>query len=144
MNADLCIGVHVDDMLAVGPCEVTKKLLGSTFEGHDNALAYGIGQTTRIFGSLTDAVFCRTTMGRVQNIVAHQNTASDSIMFTITLPINMLMKFGKTCQHVVLNTLKSGDEVICLKETCGPYEGRAEQHYHITVRWMSNQRGILR
>ena len=30
MNADLencCFGVHVDDVLAVGPCEVTKKLL---------------------------------------------------------------------------------------------------------------------
>ena len=24
---DICIGVHVDDMLAVGPCEVTKNLL---------------------------------------------------------------------------------------------------------------------
>ena len=64
--------------------------------------------------------------GEVQNIVAHQNTASDSMTHTITFLINMLMKFGKTCQHDVFNTLKSGDELVCLKEMCGTYEGSAE------------------
>ena len=43
-----------------------------------------------------------------------QKNASDSIMFTITFPIDMLMKFGIICQHIML---KFGDELICLKET---------------------------
>ena len=30
--------------------------------------------------------------------------------------------------------MKSGDKLISLKETCGPCERRAEQHYYITVR----------
>ena len=37
---DICIGVHVDDMLAVDPSELTKFFAG-TFERHDNALGYG-------------------------------------------------------------------------------------------------------
>ena len=53
--------------------------------------------------------------GEVQNIVAHQNTESDSITHTITFPINMLVKFGKTCQHDVFKTLKSGDETDLLE-----------------------------
>ena len=32
----------------------------------------------------------------------------------------------KTCPLVMLNTLKSGDELISMKETNGPCEGRAE------------------
>ena len=39
--------------------------------------------------------------GGVQNIVAHQNTASVSISFTITFPTTTNMKFGLTLQHVV-------------------------------------------
>ena len=38
---DICCGVHVDDMLAVGPSEWTKNLLQELFERHDNALVYG-------------------------------------------------------------------------------------------------------
>ena len=37
----------------------------------------------------------------LQNIVAHQNTASVSITFTVTFPIITRMKFGTTLQHVV-------------------------------------------
>ena len=54
-------------------------------------------------------------------------------MFTDTLPKNMRMKFVMTFTRCcVLNTSKSGDELICVK-LC---EGRAEQHYHIPVRAM--------
>ena len=38
---DICIGVHVDDMLAVGPSELTKNLLQELLERHDNELGYG-------------------------------------------------------------------------------------------------------
>ena len=37
----------------------------------------------------------------LQNIVAHQNTASVTMSFTITFPITTSMKFGMTLQHVV-------------------------------------------
>ena len=37
----------------------------------------------------------------VQNIVAHQDTASVYITFTVTFPIITRMKFGTTLQHVV-------------------------------------------
>ena len=37
----------------------------------------------------------------LQNIVAHQNTESVSISFTITFPIITRMKFGMTLRHVV-------------------------------------------
>ena len=33
---DICIGVHVDDMLAVGPSEVTKNFVAGTRERHGN------------------------------------------------------------------------------------------------------------
>ena len=38
---DICIGVYVDDMLAVGPSEVTKNLLQELAKRHGNALGYG-------------------------------------------------------------------------------------------------------
>ena len=39
---DICIGVHVDDMLAVGPSElIDKEFVAGTFERHDNTLGYG-------------------------------------------------------------------------------------------------------
>ena len=38
---DICIGVHVGDMLAVGPSDATKKGVGKTCQGHGNALRYG-------------------------------------------------------------------------------------------------------
>ena len=38
---DICIGVHVDDMLAVGPSELTKHFFAGNLERHDNALGYG-------------------------------------------------------------------------------------------------------
>ena len=54
----------------------------------------------------------------LQKIDAHQNTASDNNTFPITFPDNMRMKFDMTRQHVAkFNTLKSGDELINLKET---------------------------
>ena len=37
----------------------------------------------------------------LRNIVAHQNTASVSISFTVTFLMIMRMKFGTTLQHVV-------------------------------------------
>ena len=41
-EVDICIGVHVDDMLVVGPSESTKILLQElTRERHGNALEYG-------------------------------------------------------------------------------------------------------
>ena len=39
--------------------------------------------------------------GVMQIVVAHQNTASVSMLFTITFPITTHMKFGMTLQHVV-------------------------------------------
>ena len=70
----------------------------------------------------------------VRKIVAHQNTASDSNTFSITFPDNMRTKFDMTLQHVAkFNTLKSGDELISLKETCGLREGKAEPHDYISV-----------
>ena len=36
---DICIGVHVDDMLAVGPSELTKNLFQELANRHGNALA---------------------------------------------------------------------------------------------------------
>ena len=61
------------------------------------------------------------------------NTASDSITFWKHVSCDMRMKFGMTRQHVanVLNTSKSGDELISLKVISRPCEGRAEQHYYI-------------
>ena len=44
---------------------------------------------------------CFMSGPEVQNIVAHQNTASVTISFTITFPITTSMKFGMTLQHVV-------------------------------------------
>ena len=38
---DICIGVHVDDMLAVGPSEFDKEFVVGTLERHDNPLGYG-------------------------------------------------------------------------------------------------------
>ena len=38
---DICIGVHVDDVLGVGPNELTKKNVAGTLERHDNTLVYG-------------------------------------------------------------------------------------------------------
>ena len=35
---DICIGVHVDDMLAVGPSEVTKNFFAGTRGRHGNAV----------------------------------------------------------------------------------------------------------
>ena len=64
----------------------------------------------------------------VRKIAAHQITASDLNTFTNTILINMRMKF------VMTTTTKSDDELISLKETFGPCEGRAEQHYYIPVR----------
>ena len=37
---DIC--VHVDDMLAVGPSELTKNLFAGALERHENALGYGV------------------------------------------------------------------------------------------------------
>ena len=37
---DICIGVHVDDVLAVGPSELTEFVAG-TLERHGNALGHG-------------------------------------------------------------------------------------------------------
>ena len=55
-----------------------------------------------MFPTLTPNKLTCTDKGvRVQNIVAHQNTASVSISFTITFPIITRMKFGMTLQHVV-------------------------------------------
>ena len=45
---DICIGVRVDDMLAVGPSELTKNLLQETLERHGNALGFGVGQASRV------------------------------------------------------------------------------------------------
>ena len=56
----------------------------------------------------------------VRKIAAHQITASDLNTITITFPDNMRMK--------------SGDELISMKETFGLCEGKAEQHYYIPVR----------
>ena len=58
--------------------------------------------------------------------------------FAITFPDNMRMNFVVTLQHVARSStrLKSGDELISLKETCGRCEGEAEQHYHIYVKRM--------
>ena len=65
----------------------------------------------------------------------HQNTASDLNTFTDTFPDNMRMKFVMTLTRCcVLNTSKSGDDLISMKETCGLCEGRAEQHYYFPVR----------
>ena len=61
----------------------------------------------------------------VQKIAAHQITASHLNTFTNTFLINMRMKFYN---------LKSDDELISSKETFGLCEGRAEQHYYISVR----------
>ena len=41
MELDICIGVHVDNMLAVGPSEVTKNFVAGARERHGNALGYG-------------------------------------------------------------------------------------------------------
>ena len=39
---DICIGVHVDDMLVVGPSElIDKEFVAGTLKRHDNALVYG-------------------------------------------------------------------------------------------------------
>ena len=56
--------------------------------------------------------------GNFAKIDARQNTASDYNTFPITFPDNMRMKFDMTRQHVAkFNTLKSGDELISLRET---------------------------
>ena len=47
-----------------------------------------------------NAVGCHTK--DMRKIAAHQNTASDSITFTNTFPVDMRMKFGMTRQHVAL------------------------------------------
>ena len=52
-------------------------------------------------GSVTGCSILSYIYEGVQNIVAHQNTASVSITFTVTFPIIMRMKFGTTLQHVV-------------------------------------------
>ena len=46
MNAelDICIGVHVDDMLAVGPSELTKNLLQKLAK--DMAMRWGMVKHT--------------------------------------------------------------------------------------------------
>ena len=42
MELDICVGVHVDDMLAVGPSElIDKESVAETRERHDNASEYG-------------------------------------------------------------------------------------------------------
>ena len=38
---DICIGVHVDDMLLVGPSELTKNLLQELLKDMDDAFGYG-------------------------------------------------------------------------------------------------------
>ena len=63
------------------------------------------------------------------------NTASELNTFTDTFPDNRTVKFVVTITRCcVLNTSKSGDELISMKETCGLREGRAEKHYYIPVR----------
>ena len=53
-----------------------------------------------------------------RKIAAHQNTASDLNTFTDTFPDNMRMKIVMTITRCcVLNTSKSGDELISMKET---------------------------
>ena len=55
----------------------------------------------RPLGSVTDCSILSYNDEVVQNIVAHQNTASVSITFTVTFPIITRRKFGTTLQHVV-------------------------------------------
>ena len=69
----------------------------------------------------------------VRKIAAHQNTTSDLNTFTDTCPDNIHMMFVMTFTRCcVLNTSKSGDELIGMKETCGLCERRPEQHYNIS------------
>ena len=51
VELDICIGVHVDDMLAVGQKRVNENAVAGTREGHGNALGHGDRQTTRVLGS---------------------------------------------------------------------------------------------
>ena len=52
VELDMCIGVHVDNMLAVGPCESTKSLLQELAKRHGNASGHGVqsfaGATTSL------------------------------------------------------------------------------------------------
>ena len=67
----------------------------------------------------------------VRKIAARQNTAPDSITF----PVDTLMKFVMTpTRCCVFDTSKSRGQLISWKEPYGPCEGRAEQHYYISVR----------
>ena len=51
---DVCIGVHVDDMLAVGPSEPTKNAVAGTREGHGDALGHGDREAARDSGSVLE------------------------------------------------------------------------------------------
>ena len=66
---------------------------------------------------------------------AEDRCPSDFNTFTNTFPDDTRRKFVMTTTRCcVLDTSKSGDELISVKETYGPCEGRAEQHCYISVR----------
>ena len=115
-----------------GPDIAQRALMGLRRVGHRGRLFISTDNEPAILSPKEEALRGWRHSSRIclllRKIAAHQNPASDTIAFLDTFLVVMLMNF-----LVRLNTSKSGDELISLKETCGPCEGRAEQQYYISV-----------